>query len=125
MASECLLRGIPLPGDVNSDTPSEVVILSNLTSLLSRSSDLASIYLPSLVESPTCLKNCKSIQVCSIQADSAPDLVILPLVFDESVYGTDCTKVLNEKAKELEESGVLRRILQEISFLNCLLNRYA
>ena len=124
MASECFLQGIPLDEAVNSDTPSEVVILLNLTSYLSGSSNYASIYEPTLVESPTCLKNCKSIQVCSIQADSAPDLVILPLVFDESVYGTDCTKVLNEKAKELEESGVLHRIFQEILFLNCLDKRF-
>ena len=75
---------------------------------------------PKLIESTTCVKNCETINKCSNNVTLLYQLYEQPIVFDENLYGKECAKELTEKIQALEDTGVLRRLVEEVVFLDCV-----
>ena len=76
--------------------------------------------MPQLIESTGCFNNCETLSSCSKNATLLSPLYEQPIVFDENVYGAECAKELTEKTKPLEETGVLRRIVEALMFIDCM-----
>ena len=81
--------------------------------------------MPQLIESTACFKNCETISTCSKNATLLSQLYEQPIVFDENVYGTECAKELTEKIKPFEETGVVKRLVEEVVFLDCIFQQAA
>jgi len=76
---------------------------------------------PVSVKSPACLKNCEGVELCAQYAESLTNhKVMIPKVFNKQIYGSKCARVLKKKRDELEMSGLLSRIHEEMSFHLCL-----
>ena len=76
---------------------------------------------PYSVTDGNCLNDCKGATICNDEIDEyyRPK----PTVFDETIYGAECALELEKKREELETSGLLDRILQEVALTDCLYNR--
>ena len=119
-ASGCLFDAF-LPfwqADV-SNAPVEIMLFNKLlfTLLLGI---IGSSFMPQLIESTVCLNNCETISTCSENTTLLSPLYEQQIVFDENVYGIECAKELTEKTKPLEDTGLLRRIVEEVVFLDCI-----
>merc|ERR1712183_186006 len=79
---------------------------------------LRSYFTPQIIESTTCINNCETIKKCSENTTLLSPLYEEQIVFDENVYGVGCAKELTDKIKPL-----LRRIVEEYVFLDCILQQ--
>ena len=117
-SASCLVQGyistIDLPFD---DIPVELQIFRNTFLDL----EWASRQEPFVVQSPMCLSECKGIAVCTEDVDDYSRQI--PIVFNETVYGPECAFELVQKREELENSGLLGRIIEEAAFLECQYDR--
>ena len=99
--------------------PTEVKMFNNFTYAVFVSEDIRDNRIgPYVVKDPTCLKNCPLYKHCLNQAETIPEYYAQPIVFSETVYGAECAALLNQT---FDNSGVLRRVLEEMVFLDCLL----
>ena len=73
------------------------------------------------VQSALCLHNCNGVEVCT--QNVAEFRKEVGKQFDEDIYGPDCAKELEQKREEIETTGVLTRIIDEMAFLDCLYQR--
>ena len=103
-----------------SNAPVELILFNKFITTLSISLAGSSFYLPQLIESTKCLNNCETLKTCSKNTTLLPQLYEESIVFDENVYGVECAKELTRKIKPLKDNGVLRRLVEEVVFLDCM-----
>ena len=102
-----------------SDAPLEIIVFNKLIITLV-TGILGSLVMPQLIESTGCLNNCETLNTCSKNTTLLSPLYDQPIVFDENVYGVECAKELTGKIKPLEDTGVIKRIVEEVVFLDCI-----
>ena len=100
------------------DLPIELIILSNMILAIN---DASAEYVQTTVINNGCLSQCVSIPKCT--QDLAQYQSDIPKTFDATIYGAGCAKKLEKKREQLESSGLLSRILDEVAFLGCLYAR--
>ena len=100
------------------DLPIELRILSNMIGDIKYAS---SEYVQTTVINNGCLSQCVSIPKCT--QDLAQYQSDIPKTFSATIYGAGCAKKLEKKREQLESSGLLSRIVDEVAFLDCLYER--
>ena len=113
-STSCLLEGfISTLDSPVSDLPVELQIFRNTYSDIS----YASLYGPFSVQSGNCLSNCEAVKTCTQEVDQYYRPI--PADFNETIYGPECALELGKKSEELETTGLLSRIGDEVAFLDC------
>ena len=117
-ATSCLFQGYFATQDFPySELPVELIIFRNA---------ISDIYWASLQEQYTfksgkCLRKCEGVEVCT--QDISQFYGPIPTDFNATIYGSECALELGQKKEELETSGLLSRIADELAFLECLYSR--
>ena len=116
---QCMLKGFYNTLNYEfDDLPIELIILSNMISDINFAS---AEFVQTTVINNGCLSQCVSIPKCT--QDLAQYQSEIPKTFNATIYGAKCAKKLGKKREQLESSGLLSRIVDEVAFLDCLFKR--
>ena len=115
-AVQCMLTGFYSTHNYAfDDLPIELEILYYMIADINSAS---LEYRQNTVINNDCLNPCLSLQTCT--TDVSQYQREIPKIFNATIYGAGCAKKLEKKREQLESSGLLSRILDEVAFLGCL-----